>query len=181
MRRRWSCGRRRCGTSRGASGPCSSRRAWRNPRGCSWMPCSGRSGARRAGCERKPRVIPVPGASRPCSAARCGRRMLCAIACAIMRLRPSPSRMPCWSSTRRGSSSRAGLRVGSGANTRARRARSPTVRSACSPPMCRAKGTPSSTGPSTFLRTGPRTPLACVQRTCRRRSGLQPSPGLRSI
>src|SRR3954467_3569617 len=49
-----------------------------------------------------------------------------------------------------------------------------SARSGCLPPMYRARATRLSIAGSTCLRTGPRTRLACVQRTCRRRSGSRP-------
>jgi hypothetical protein len=42
------------------------------------------SGARPAGCGPRPPVIPVPGASRPSSAARTGMRRRCGMWCATM-------------------------------------------------------------------------------------------------
>jgi hypothetical protein len=43
-----------------------------------------------------PRVIRVPGASRPCWGAAAGMRRRCATWCAIRPLRPWPHPMPCW-------------------------------------------------------------------------------------
>src|SRR3954451_13540997 len=48
----------------------------------SWTGCSGPSGARPAGCEPRPLVIPAPGGSRPSWGAATGMQMLCAMWCA---------------------------------------------------------------------------------------------------
>src|SRR4051812_4444270 len=60
----------------------------------------GPSGARRAGCERRPPAMPAPGASRRCWGAATGRPTRCAMLCATMRLRRWPRGTRCWSLTR---------------------------------------------------------------------------------
>jgi magnesium-transporting ATPase (P-type) len=55
-----------------------------------------RSGARPAGCGRRPPAIRARGVSRPFWAADAGMRMRCATSCGIMRLRHWPTRLRFW-------------------------------------------------------------------------------------
>jgi hypothetical protein len=135
---------------------------------------------RRAGCERRPLAMPVPGASRRCWDAATGMPTRCAMLCVTMPLRRWPRGTRCWSLTRAAFSSRARHRAASPASTPARRARSPIARSASSPLMCPRKATPSSTGSSTCPRPGPTTRSAGRRSMCPRMSRSRPSRGSRS-
>ena len=176
-RRRWSCGRRRCERSRRASACCSPKPAWWRRRACSWMACSGRSGARPAGCGPRRRATLGRGVSRRSSAAAGGMRTPCATWCATTRWRRWPTRMRCWRLTRRAFSSRASRLAGSGASIRGLRARSPTARSGCSRPTCPGTAMRSLTGHFTCRKPGRTTRRGLRRRTCRREPALPPSRG----
>ena len=55
-----------------------------------------KTGWMRAEAAPKPRVIRVPGASRPCSVGLSGTLRRCAISCATMWSRPWPTQVRCW-------------------------------------------------------------------------------------
>jgi hypothetical protein len=122
------------------------------------MGCSVPSGARPAGCERKPRATQGRGARSRCSAAATGTRMPCETWCTTMPLRRSPRPMWCSFSSRLAFSSRASTRVGLDANTLGRPARSPAARLVYLRPMCRTRAAPSSTASCICRRTGSTTP-----------------------
>src|SRR5512134_3378814 len=154
---------------------CSPRRGWQRRPVSSSMGCSGRSGARPAGCGPRRRATQGHGGSRRSSVAAAGKRTCCAISCAIMRWRRWPMRTRCWCSTKRAFSSRARRPAVWRASTPARRARSPTARSGSLRPTSRGTAMPSSTAPSTCRRPGPVIGPAWPWRMCHRRWALLPA------
>src|SRR5665213_462733 len=93
LKRRLSCGRRRCEMSKRGWVFCLARNAWRLLRVYFWTACSVTSGARPDGCAPRRLAIPARGASRLFWAGAAGMRMRCVTSRAITRCKPLPTRM----------------------------------------------------------------------------------------